>query len=120
MTAGQVRRGIAVRERAADRAAMPHLRIADQSGGVRDERVVLLDQRVVADVVVPRQRTDRERLARVAHVRQLVEPTDVDEQRRPGEAEPQQREQRMPAREQLCVLREPSSVIACSADSATS
>ena len=43
----EVGRRVAVGERAADRAAMAHLRIADQAGGVRDDRAVLLDQRVV-------------------------------------------------------------------------
>ena len=57
----QVRGRIAVRERAADRAAMPHLRIADQPGRVRDERVVLLQQRRRRDVVMARQRADRDR-----------------------------------------------------------
>ena len=87
----QVRGRIAVRERAADRAAMAHLRIADQAGRVRDERAVLLHERRRRDVVVARQRADRELVARVADVRELLEPPDVDEQRRPRDPKPQQR-----------------------------
>ena len=51
---------IAVRDRAADRAAVAHLRIADQPRRVRENRAVLLEQRVVLEVVVPGERPDRE------------------------------------------------------------
>ncbi len=44
ITAGRSEAGIAVRERAADRAAMPHLRVADQPRRVRDDRAVLLER----------------------------------------------------------------------------
>ncbi len=79
-------------KRAADRAAMPHLRIADQPGGVRHERVVLLDERRRGEVVVPRQRADRKRIGLVADVRQLRELADVDEQSGPRDPQPQQRQ----------------------------
>ena len=77
-----------MRERAADRAAMPHLRVADlrrpscetigqcscSSGSSRDR-------------LVPGQRADREVRAGVADVGELGQPADVDELRRPREAE---------------------------------
>ena len=57
----QVGRRVAVGERAADRAAMPHLRVADHARRRRDDRAVLLDERVaVHDRLVARQRPDRE------------------------------------------------------------
>ena len=42
---GQVRRRIAVGERAADRSAVAHLRVADLAGRVRDDRAVLPQER---------------------------------------------------------------------------
>ena len=58
---GEIRGRIAVGERPSDRAAMPHLRIADLAGRVRHDRAVLLEQRRAGDVLVPRERTDRDR-----------------------------------------------------------
>ena len=105
----QVGRRIAVRQRAADRAAVPHLRVADQPCGVRHERVVLLQRAAHCHVVMARQRPDRDRVTCIADVRQLVEPPHVDEQCRPREPQPQQRQQRVPACEQLRVVALPSS-----------
>src|SRR5947208_7851621 len=53
---------------------------------------------------MPRQRADRELLARVANVAQVVHAADVDEQRRASEPKTQQRNQRMASREQLRVF----------------
>jgi hypothetical protein len=100
----QVGRRIAVRNRTADRPAVSHLRIADQARRVRDDRHVLLHERIVLEVVVTRQRSDRELLARVPHVAKVADATDVDEQRRPREPQAQQRDQRMSAREELRVV----------------
>ena len=65
----QVGRRVAVRERAADRAAMAHLRIADHARP-RSETSgqCSCSSGSCCDVVVPRQRADRERVAGVAHV----------------------------------------------------
>src|SRR5690242_20830540 len=54
-----------------------------------------------------RQGSDRNRPPGVADVREVAYRTDVDEQRRPGEPEPQQREQRVPACEELRVVVRP-------------
>src|SRR4051794_17360974 len=51
-----------------------------------------------------RERTDRDRVARVADVREVVETPHVDEQRGPRKAQPQEREQRMAACEDLRVV----------------
>ena len=84
---GQVRGGIAVGERAADRAAVAHLRVADLACRRRDDRAVLLEQRIGVHCRVPRERADRELCAGVAYVGEIGEPTDVDELRRPCDSE---------------------------------
>ena len=60
---GQVRRGVAVRERPAERAAVADLRVADLARGCAQDRDVLPHQRVVLDVVVPGEPTDGELVA---------------------------------------------------------
>ncbi len=62
------------------------------------------EHRVADEVGVPRERADRDPVAVVAHVAEVGEAADVDEQRRPREAEPQQRDQRVAAGEELRVL----------------
>ena len=49
---------------------------------------MLLQQRVVVQVVVPCERADRQLLACVADVAQRVQPSEVDEHSRTGEAKP--------------------------------
>ena len=56
----EVGRRVAVRERAADRAAMPHLRVADLAGGRGDDRAVLLEERIAVHGGMSRERADRE------------------------------------------------------------
>ena len=51
-----------------------------------------------------RQRSDRDPVTVVVHVAQIVEPPDVDEQSRTGEPQAQERNQRVPARENPGVL----------------
>ena len=58
--------GIAVRERAADRPAVVDLRVADLAGCVRDDRAVLAQHRRGRDVLVPRERADRDRVSFLA------------------------------------------------------
>src|SRR5262249_60542934 len=45
----QVRRGVAVCERAAERPAVTYLAVTDESCGVREDRAVLLHERVVRE-----------------------------------------------------------------------
>ena len=75
---GQIRRRVAVGERAADRSDMPHLRIADHARRRRHDRAVLLQERIVANRFVPRERADRELRAGIPDIRELGQPADVD------------------------------------------
>ena len=93
-----------MRERAAERAAVAHLRVADLARRVREERRVLAQHVAVLDVVVTGEPTDRDVVARVAHVRQLGDAADVDEHRRGREAQLHQRQERVPACDQLGVV----------------
>ena len=101
---GEIGGRIAVGDRPSDRPAVSHLRIADLARGEGHDRAVLLEQRSVADVLVPRDGADRDVVAAVPHVAQLVHARDVDEERGPGDAELHRGEQRVPAGEQLRVL----------------
>jgi hypothetical protein len=83
---------------------MAHLWVADQPCRVRDERAVLLQQRVVVQVVVPGERADRDPLARVTDVAQRVQSAQVHQHSRTREAKPHQRDERVTAREQLRVV----------------
>ena len=100
----EVGRRVAVRDRTADRAAVAHLRVADPGGGLPDQRAVLREHRIAHELCVPRERADRDPVAVVADVAQLVEPADVDEQRRTREAQAHERNERVPAGEELRVL----------------
>ena len=92
---------VGVRERAADGTAVADLRVADLAGGVGEERGVLLHERVRLDRAMGREGADGEMVAAVVHVGQVVEPADVDDDRRVGEAELHHRQERVTARHQL-------------------
>ena len=98
---GQVGRGIAVRQRAADRAAVPDLRVADLAGRVRQQRDGLGQQRGVLQVAVPGQRADRDVPGRVADVAQLAQPGHIDEHLGLGQPQLHQRQQRVAAGQEL-------------------
>jgi hypothetical protein len=83
----EIGRRVAVSDRAADRPPVPYLRIADLAGGERHDRALLLQERRPGDVRMPGQCTDRDAIPVLADVRQLADPPDVDEKRRPGDAE---------------------------------
>ena len=97
----QVGGRVGVGDRAADRAAVAHLRVADVAGGVRQQRHVLGEHVGVLDVVVAGQRADGDVVAGVADVRQVAEPADVDEHARLGQAQLHQRQQAVAAGEEL-------------------
>src|SRR6476646_9000092 len=52
---------------------------------------------------VPRERSDRDPVAALAHVAQVVEPANVDEQRRTREPQAHRGDERVPSREELRV-----------------
>ena len=83
-----VRRRVAVRERAAERAAVTHLRVADLARRVRDDRAVLGEQAVGGDGGVTGERADRDVRAAVADVVEVGHATYIDEFRRARDAQP--------------------------------
>ena len=80
--ARQVRGGVAVGDGTADGAAVPDLRVADERGRVGEEAAVLLQERVVLHVGVAGHRADGEVITLVADVAQVVDASEVDEDRR--------------------------------------
>ena len=101
---GQVARRVAVGDRATDRAAVTHLRIADVAGRMGEQRHVLGEHRALLDVHVPRHRADRDVVAGVADVRQVGQPADVDQHARLGEPQLHERQQAVPTGDELGVL----------------
>jgi hypothetical protein len=101
---GEVRRGVAVRDGAADRAAVADLRVADELRRPREHGAGALQDGVGDQLRVSSQRADRDAVAVVADVAELVEPAEVDEHRRPRDPELHRRDERVPAGEQLRVL----------------
>ena len=100
---GEIGGRVAVGERAADRAAMTHLRVADLARRRRDDRAMLLEQRIGVHRGMPGERPDRELRARIADVGELGEPPDVDELRRPCDPELHRRQEGVPACQHLRV-----------------
>ncbi len=90
---GQVRGRVGVRDRAADGAAVPDLRVADLARRVREQRHLTGQQRGAVHVVVPGQRADRDVRALVGDVRQVVQPAQVDEHFGGGQPQFHQRQQ---------------------------
>src|SRR5262245_9215706 len=88
-------------ERAADRAAMANLRVADEFGRLDEKRAPGGQQGVAHERRVPREGSDRDPVAILADVAQVVEAADVDEHARPRDAELHRRDQRVPAGEEL-------------------
>ena len=98
---GQVGRRVAVGDGAADRAPVPHLRVADLAGGVGQDRHLGAEQVARLEVAVAGEGADGDVVAGVADVGQVVQPADVDEHRRRGQPQLHQRQQRVAAGEQL-------------------
>ena len=95
---------IAVRNGPADRAAVAHLRVADVTGGVGQQRDVLGEHRTGLDVHVAGQCADGDVVAGIADVRQVTDAADVDQHTWLGEAQLHQRQQAVPAGEELGVV----------------
>ena len=88
-------------DRPADRAAVAHLRITDLAGGVGEQRDVLGQHVGALDVHVPCQRADGDVVAGVTDVGQVAQPADVDQHGWLGQPQPHQRQQAVPAGEEL-------------------
>src|ERR671919_1727112 len=101
---GHVAGRIAVRDRAADRSDVPHLRVADLACSVREDRAHSLEQLAVRHVVMARQRADRDPVTVLPDVLQLADPRDVDQHRRSRQTQSHQWQQRMAAGEDFGVV----------------
>ncbi len=101
---GQVGGGIGVRDRAADRAPVPDLRVADPARRVREQWHLAAQQRGMLDVMVPGQRADRDVGAPIGEVGQLRQPGQVDDHLGGGQPQLHQRQQRVSSGQELRVL----------------
>jgi hypothetical protein len=100
---GQVRRGIGVRDVAANRAAVADLRVADLSGRLREDRTAFGKNRRRGELCMSRQRADPDRVAGCRDALQRGNPSDVDERRWRCKAQLEQRDQAVSAREHFRV-----------------
>jgi hypothetical protein len=82
-----------VRDRAADGAAVAHLRVADLPGRLCQQRHLAREQPGCLQFAVPGQRADRDVIAAVLDVGQARHPAEVDEDLRHGQAQLHQRQQ---------------------------
>jgi hypothetical protein len=101
---GQVRGGVGVRDRAADRAPVPDLRVTDLPRRVREQRHFAGQDVGVLHVVVSGQGADRDVGAFVVDVRQVVQTAEVDDHLGCGQPQLHQRQQRVTAGQELRVV----------------
>ena len=94
-----LRRPIAVGERAADRAARPRRRMPDERHHLGEQRQLGPDERIAFDHMLSGRGADRDVVALVAHISEAGNPRDVDQPRRPRQPHRHQRHQRLPARD---------------------
>ncbi len=99
-----IRRRIGMGHAAADRAAIAHLHVADESGRLGQHRAVTRDKRVVQNFVVTRARPNPQRIAVFLHVGAPADAIEAEHDTRPHQPERHHRHQAHPAREQLDVL----------------
>ena len=112
---GQVRGRVGVRERAAERAAVPHLAVADGGRRGREQRRVPPHQVRGRDLGVCGHRADDEGVAVEPDAAQAGHAAQVHQQGRRGQAQPQHRQQLLPAGENLAPRRpQPSAATASS------
>ena len=71
---GQVGRRVAVRDGSAERAPVPHLVVADLRGDRREHAALPGEHVARLEIAVPGERADRDRVAVVAHVREVAAP----------------------------------------------
>jgi hypothetical protein len=93
-----------MRERATERATVPHCRVGHRLGGGRDQPGVLPDQRVVQDLVVGGHGPDHQVVAVLPDTAHVTDPPDVDDHRRVGEPQPQQGNEGLAAGHDLGVV----------------
>jgi len=80
-----------VRDRAADRAAVPDLRVTDLPGGVGEQRHLATEKFGILDIVMPGQGADRDVGALVGDVGQVTQAAQVDDHLGGGQPQLHQR-----------------------------
>ncbi len=80
---------------AADRAAVSRLPVSDRKDGLRQQRQAPLDQLRKLDRALRRHRADRQLAALLANVGQTLDPVEVDQVIRIGNAQVEHRHQRL-------------------------
>ncbi len=93
-----------MRDRAADGAAVPDLRVTDLAGRVREQRHLTAEEFGVFHVVVPGQGADRDVGPLVGDVGQVVQAAQVDDHLGGGQTQLHQRQQRVAAGQELRVV----------------
>ena len=91
---------IGVAQRAAERAAIADLAVADERDGLREQRDPLADNRRRLQRRVPGERPDAHHAVARHDAIEPGNPVDVDDRRRPQEPHAQERHEALPAREQ--------------------
>ena len=97
----QIGRRVGVRDIAADRAAVPDGRVADLRRRFRKRRAVLPECGGRGQFGVRRQRADPHRAVSDRNALELGDPADVDERRRRRQPQLQQRDEAVPAGQEL-------------------
>ena len=96
-------RGVGVGQAAADGAARPGRQVTDQLGRLEQQRRVSLDQIGGADFPLPGHRADGDMVVAVLDEGEPVDAIEVDQGFRPGQSEVKDRDQTLPARQNLRV-----------------
>ena len=100
----QLRRRIEMAQRAAERAAIARLPMADLPHRLVHQRTALAHQIGKLDVALPRHGADVERAVAVADMAQALDPVEIDDMIRQHKAHVEHRHQRLAAGEQLGVV----------------
>ena len=103
----QLAGGIGVGEAAADRPPVPDLHVTDLRHRLGEERAALAHERGRLDGALAGHRPDGEMPVVEADAREAVDVVEIDDVRRPHEAEAQQRDEALPAREHLRLVAVP-------------
>ena len=103
---GQVGCRVAVRQGAADGAAVPDLRVTDLTGGVGEQRQFAGEHTGGLEIVVAGEGADGDVVTLVADIGQISQPADVHDHLWDRQAQLHQREQGVPSGEEFRVLAE--------------
>ena len=104
----QFRRRIEMAQRAAERAAVAGLAVADLLDRLVHQRAALAHHIGEFEIALARHGADLERAVVLADVGQAIDPVEVDDVVRQHEPHVEHRHQRLPAGQKLGVLQRPS------------